>query len=345
MTRSAVIEKILGSYRGQKVLVIGIGGGGDVVGTLPTCFELERLGATVIPAGITWKRVVHDPLALPRALSDFINLDQVNRCIGFSNPNTQTHDGIVHIEARLSRSMGGRAIGMIDVSFGIAALRECLKECCTQRGIDAIIGIDAGGDVLCMGNEPTIESPLIDQILLATLCGMDRSLLGVFGFGSDGEFPLSLLPRRFEELVQAGAYRGTIPIAWDDMPRMVELLKDAPTESSRLPVEVAQGLSPERLDQLLQMMNVSSPDLSEASGRERVIMMRSGTRQATLSDLTAVTMFFDPQKVFISSRFAGICNESFMLTELHEAFSGAGITTEYSGNERELVLERLRSNS
>ena len=42
-------------------LVLGIGGGGDVVGTLPTSRYLRWLGIRTLVGGLTWERWVNDP--------------------------------------------------------------------------------------------------------------------------------------------------------------------------------------------------------------------------------------------------------------------------------------------
>ncbi|MBS7247079.1 MAG: DUF1152 domain-containing protein, partial [Candidatus Freyarchaeota archaeon] len=45
----------------KKALVLGIGGGGDVLGAFPTGRYLELLGVEVILGGVGWERIVYDP--------------------------------------------------------------------------------------------------------------------------------------------------------------------------------------------------------------------------------------------------------------------------------------------
>lgn len=332
--RDEIARQILGRFQDKRVLVIGIGGGGDVVSTLPTCFDLERLGATTIPAGLTWKRMVHDPYGRPRPIEHFENCSVFNNLVAEANPQTRTYDGITHIEARVSAALDNRPIVMLDITPGSAALGNALTDYCSKRSIDAIIGVDAGGDVLCAGHEPTLESPICDQILLATLCKMPSSLLGVFGFGADGEMPLTDLRPRFATLHAAQAYMGALTIDPGDIPRMVTILKDAPTEASRAPIALAQELAPERFHQVLDSLNRPTPDLAYAIGVERSLPMRSGFRTANLSDLTAATMFFDPRTVFSTSKFAELWREAAGIDEIAEVLHAAGITTEFREKER-----------
>lgn len=334
LSRDRIREKLLGQYQGQRVLVIGIGGGGDVVSTLPTCFDLEAIGATTIPAGLTWKRVVHDPFGKPRAIDEFVHVAQINSLIGEANPETRTKDGIVHIEAKISQSLGGRPVAMIDISPGTAALYDALRDYCTKASIDSIIGVDAGGDVLCMGHEPTLESPICDQTVLSALSKFEGSMLGVFGFGADGEMPLSALRPRFELLLNEGAYRGALPLTVDSIPRMIEILSEAPTESSRVPIMLAKEIAHERFDTLLNLLNASPPDLERAIGIPRGMPLRDGYRQADLSDLTATTMFFSAQQVFNTSTFAELWDDQMNIDQIHRLLSDANINTEFTERER-----------
>ena len=42
-------------------LVLGIGGGGDVIGTIPTARYLRWLGLRTLVGGLTWERYVDRP--------------------------------------------------------------------------------------------------------------------------------------------------------------------------------------------------------------------------------------------------------------------------------------------
>ncbi len=343
LSRDEVAKKLLGQFSGKTVLVVGIGGGGDVVGTLPTCFDLERQGATAIPAGLTWKRIVHDPRGRPRQISEFKNATVFNDLIAEVGPNTITNDKIAHVEARVSSALGGRPVVMLDITPGSAALSDRLADYCERRSIDAVIGLDAGGDVLCEGSEPTLESPICDQLLVAALSELPDTLLGVFGFGSDGEMPLEYIRPRFAGLRQMDAYLGALPIESADIPLMQQVLESAPTEASRLPISIAQGLSPDRLQEILRLLNSSEPNLNAAIGEESLQSMRSGHRTAHLSDLSATTMFFKMLPVFRSSQFGKLWDATADIDGIAVILKAAGITTEFTEAERTAILAQSKT--
>ena len=57
----------------KKALLIGIGGGADIVGTIPTKILLESYGIKSILGGIPWERYSIDPYPGPRPFSQIIN--------------------------------------------------------------------------------------------------------------------------------------------------------------------------------------------------------------------------------------------------------------------------------
>src|SRR2546427_7831274 len=58
----------------SRALVVGVGGGGDVVGALATARFLEFCGLEFILGGLSWERNVYDPIPGPRKLSETRNV-------------------------------------------------------------------------------------------------------------------------------------------------------------------------------------------------------------------------------------------------------------------------------
>ena len=58
----------------SRALVIGVGGGGDVVGALATARFLEFCGLQFHLGGLPWERYVYDPVPGPRSLNEIQNV-------------------------------------------------------------------------------------------------------------------------------------------------------------------------------------------------------------------------------------------------------------------------------
>lgn len=321
-----VKENLFGHLKGKKVLLIGIGGGGDIIGTLPTFFNLKRLNVDVCIAGLSWKRKAHDPAPGPRKISEFDHIQQVNDYIGAVCPDTfVSTSNVKHIEADISKILHNDKVFTIDISGGVSLTFEALKDLAFKESIDYFIGIDVGGDVLCVGNEPTIRSPSPDQIMLSILTKFDNSLLGVIGCGSDGELPMKNFYSRLETLNSLGGYLGALAIEKQDFPAIEKVLSTAKTESGVLPLYVAKSLADKEFEDSFFKLNSRFPD-NGFDDDFQIVSLRDGTRSGEISSLTAFTLFFKPQIVYQTNKFAFI-EEDSNFWEVIEAFHRRGYIT------------------
>lgn len=296
------------SFGKSRALVFGVGGCGDIVSTIPTARLLESHGVDVILGGVAWERVVVDPQPGPRHFVDIEGIERLNESVAIATGQTQTSDGIEFAETKVARHYQDDVL-LIDIGGGAAGVRTGIDDACDQLDIEFVVGTDAGGDVLAMGDEPGIKSPLTDAVMLSVLSSLEAdSALGVFGYGSDGELSHEELERAFAAAAQRGGFLG----AWGLTPRVVDemasLLNLVTTEASRLPVEVAHG-------------NL---------GQDTI---RGGQRSVELSPASAVTFYFEPDAV---------ANGSDLEECVHgtESFESAQQALVDAGYETELDLER-----
>ena len=87
MVNPASLEDILRSS--TRALVVGVGGGGDVVGALGAARFLELWNLTCIVGGLSWERYVYDPTPGPRSLDEVEHLRRVHPRVGLANAKTR----------------------------------------------------------------------------------------------------------------------------------------------------------------------------------------------------------------------------------------------------------------
>ncbi|WP_135822201.1 DUF1152 domain-containing protein [Halostella litorea] len=225
----------------SRALVFGIGGGGDVVGTLPTVRLLERHGVETVLGGLAWERSVVDPQPGPRSLDELVGVDRVSEALALGSGDTRTHDGVTFAEASVASCLE-RDVALLDVTGGAEGFRAGLAAACERLNVDLVVGVDAGGDVLASGSEPGVVSPLADGVSLAALSGLSvPTCVGMFGYGSDGELTLPELHRNVGAVAADGGLLGAwgvTPAVADELERIVEVV---PTDASRLPLRVSRG--------------------------------------------------------------------------------------------------------
>ena len=87
----------------KKALLIGIGGGADIIGTIPTKLFLESYGIKCILGGLPWERYSIDPFPGPRPFSQIINNDIINDSLCWAKQDTKTLDGLFFSESKASK--------------------------------------------------------------------------------------------------------------------------------------------------------------------------------------------------------------------------------------------------
>jgi hypothetical protein len=299
----------------SRALVIGVGGGGDVVGALAAARFLEFCGLEFILGGLSWERSVFDPIPGPRALSEVQNVRALHPRAWMANPKSQTNTGVAFAESKMA-AFRGQEILLIDINGGVKGVVEGLEVALKEFKSDLLVGLDVGGDSLARGNELGLRSPLADSVMLAAFTELEkrghRTLWGVFGYGSDGELTVDEIEVALSKLATAGGLLG----CWSLTPKITaelgEAIKTVPTEASAIPVACFQG----------------------AWGQTKI---RSDQRSVKLTPLTALTFFISTEKLFHTlSRPAQVVNGSSSLEEANDALHAIGIKTE-------LDLEREKS--
>ncbi|MFQ5913833.1 MAG: DUF1152 domain-containing protein [Nitrospinota bacterium] len=289
-----------------RALVLGIGGGGDVVGTLPTARLLQNFGAETILGGVAWERVIFDPAPGSRKLEEVEGVRAIHPTVWWAGPEARTRAGVRFTEARVAELTGKDTI-LVTNQHGPKALAEGIVQAARQLNIDRVVGVDVGGDAIATGEEKGLRSPLCDAVVVAALAEVERevpTLLGVLGYGSDAELSPEEIDKNLSELAAAKGFLGAWGITPDIADEMEGLAKAVGTEASALPVQCFRG-------------------------EQGLKAIRQGTRFVRLSPVCAVTFYLDPQVVAGRGRsLAHIVREARSLEEANDALHAMGLRTE-----------------
>jgi|Deesub1362A_J573_1020465.scaffolds.fasta_scaffold00104_4 hypothetical protein len=226
----------------KEVLLIGIGGGGDIVSTLPIGMMLKDLGIDSVYGGVVWERFRRDPKPGPRAVEELERIRYISDSICWIDDKTRivTENGAIQpIVASVAGFLKERVVG-VDITKGDVTLLNDLKKFVDQNEIDLIIGVDAGGDALARGDEKGLTSPLADSIMISVLRDIP-SLIAVTGFGSDGELKREEIEKYMSEITAEGGLVGCTAITRDIAGKLHDFVQGIETESSKVPIVSALG--------------------------------------------------------------------------------------------------------
>jgi hypothetical protein len=294
--------------RARRPLVLGIGGGGDVVGALATA-EACRLyhGAEPVVGGVTWERRVIDPAPGPRSSDEIEGVRELAPGVLAASGAARVRDsGVRFAEGRMAELLQEETV-LVDVTRSPGELTDSLRSAADQLACDLFVFVDVGGDAIAHGDEDGLASPLCDAIMLATAMRLqhDREVLGgVFGIGCDGELTPDEVLERLSEVAAAGGLAGVRGLTPPVVERLERAVEAVPTEAS------AQALRCFR-------------------GERGTATIRGGRRTVELSPFGAATIYFDPTvAVRSAARLAAALVGSGGIEDANERLHALGLTTE-----------------
>src|SRR3954468_21398464 len=130
----------------RRALCIGIGGGGDVVGTLAAAGIAAAGDTESVLGGLTWERRPVDPLPGPRRLDEVTGVRVLHEAVAIAGPDASGPGGF--------RLAGGRRAGLLGAPAGLApptpgpaAIAAGLAVASREPRCDVVVLLDVGGDV------------------------------------------------------------------------------------------------------------------------------------------------------------------------------------------------------
>lgn len=225
-------------------LVLGIGGGGDVVGALAIAREIERTGRRIELGGVAWERFAVDPHhAGPRPLSHLSGIERLHEAAALTGAEGSTPEGVRIAEAGVASHLD-RPAALVDVNGGPAAIGAGIAALADRLDCDLVVYLDVGGDVLATGAEPGLSSPLCDALMLASARHLPDRIAAVgcaFGAGCDGELTVTEVLDRVAALAREGIWSGTLSPGPDAAREVIDVATAVPTEASLLAARCALG--------------------------------------------------------------------------------------------------------
>jgi len=295
--------------RAQRPLVLGMGGGGDIVGALATA-EHARIydGAQPILGGVSWERRPIDPVPGPRKADEIAGADPIARAVLLARPQTKVRGRDVYFaESRMAQVLGEPTV-LVDINDGPQTVADGLATAADKLDCDLIVFVDVGGDLLAQGDEQGLRSPLCDAVMLAAAARLGDAgrpvLAAIFGIGCDAELTPDEVLARLSDIAGAGGLAGARGLTDPVAQRLEQAMELVPTEASAQAVRAYRG----------------------ASGRATI---RGGTRTLELSPVAALTFYLDVEvTIATSGRLATALSDASSLLEANAALNALGVRTE-----------------
>ncbi|MFL5846757.1 MAG: DUF1152 domain-containing protein [Solirubrobacteraceae bacterium] len=287
-----------------KLLVVGIGGGGDVVGAEAFAVVARELGHEVVVGGLTWERSVIDPLPGPRTLAELRDARVLNEAVALAGPGTTGPGDVRFAESRMAELTGADVV-LVDPHPAPAVIGASLDAAARELGCDHIVLLDVGGDVLGHGHEANLASPLADAVLLAASASIELPVtLAVWGAGCDGELAPAEVAERVAEVWAAGGSLGTLGLTAQQCDALEAVVEAIPTEASAMALRCARG----------------------GTGRHPI---RRGRRHVELTPLGGLFLLLDCAVAMASAaRCAEAVRDAAGLREANAILTRMGISTE-----------------
>ncbi|MGC9112982.1 DUF1152 domain-containing protein [Acidilobus sp.] len=290
----------------RKVLVLGIGGGGDAAGAIYLYQKVRRFGGRPILGSVVWERYAIDPYPGPIPLEAMVDVDILGDSAALVSGSSyairfgrQVRPQIV----RAAELLGEKAL-FVDISRGSEGVRRALEAARDQLGVELVIGVDVGGDVLALGCEENLWSPLADSVSLAGLgsAGVD-SLIAVHGPGADGELSTDQVLSYIADVAAQGGLLGIYGINEEEAELLDRATKAIETEASLMPLLAFRG----------------------RRGDQRI---RGGTRTVRLSPVLATTYVMDATTVYNRSPLAKAVSGTMGISQVRQVLNSMCVYTE-----------------
>lgn len=237
------------------VFIVGAGGGGDVVQTIPLANFFRRLGVEKIVLGEInvkwWDRPGFIPIGAELTPLDWFSPgDRLGEDAVRVQPTTRTTNGTGAnaplFEAEVAR-VSGLPTYVMSISNGQAGFAQACRDIMAEHELDTFVVVDVGADAFFTGTETTVQSPLADAYAIATATDLG-GIYALTGYGCDAELSLDSLRDNMAKVMHAGGYLGAYGLTPTDVAQLDDVLAAFPDEEVEVwPRNAAKGVLGHRI--------------------------------------------------------------------------------------------------
>ncbi|MCH0540918.1 DUF1152 domain-containing protein [Streptomyces sp. MUM 203J] len=195
----------------RRILVAGAGGGFDVFAGVPLALSLRDQGKEVHLANLSFA-----------ALAGLPGEDWLAPDVAAVTPETGPHQSYFP-ERVLAEWLRLHRLPSTVYAFpqtGVQPLRAAYRALIEHHGIEAVVLVDGGTDILMRGDESGLGTPEEDLTSVAALAGLDlpdppECFVAAIGFGVDAYHGVShgLVLENIAALEREGAYLGAFSVS------------------------------------------------------------------------------------------------------------------------------------
>lgn len=302
------------ALKSKRALLLGVGGGGDVILTFPLANYLSLLGVEEIiiggvgsqwwnpQGGSTIENFVIGPLVYD--VTQLTNAELWAPLLARVTPESRFEDNRPAEAAVSQVSRWPVLVG--GLTHGVAGLRDSLNQLIRERQIDLFIGADIGAHTFHDGNETS--PPFTTLVSLMTLSAMLQLecpvVYGFAGYTCDAEMEIEELDERVGRIMKAGGFLGAYGLTQQDVQDY-----EAACEAFKDPIEPL-------------VTRAARGDL----GLKRIPVMSPWGRRVYLTPLSAIYLLLDPHTL-VSEVSSGVA----LLKETHSMAEAEQIYQEKMG--------------
>ncbi|RLG61664.1 hypothetical protein DRN84_03180 [Candidatus Geothermarchaeota archaeon] len=296
--------------KGDKILIYAGGGGGDIASAGYLYMKLSKFVRGVYLAALPWERFVIDPIPGPISSSELKNVSRLGdySYIIYRDSYAMRGDKKVIFQAVNLSKILMAPIYVVTAEYGVKGIYNGLKEIIDYLNPTYVIGLDVGGDILAIGTEDDLWSPLADQMGLAALYKLDsdgyKTIVAVFSPGSDGELDSEYVLNRIRNIMKRGGLYGVLGYGYDDLTYINQILNSVYTEAGSNIKYALEGYVGER-------------------------SIRDGTRKVSVDIYTTMVFFLKTELVYKDSILAKKIINSDSIEDANDIIIRMGIPTEY----------------